>query len=357
MTTTFIDAGDREAVDREISGLREWSPRGLDVAVAYGGLSAEDRLYLAKSPVDQLSVTALREALTALGARVRVLDPTAPGFVAQLAGPGVDVVLPNLHGPFGEDGRLQGLLDYLRVPYCGSGVPACAVAADKILCKEYMRGLGVPTPDWREWTGQALGWHGPVMVKPPLGGSSVGMNLVREEDDFARALAEAAETDPSPAPRVLVEEIVTGTPVTVGLLELPGGVLVFPPLATEVGAGQWYDAETKLDAAGDGDMVSVSAADLPARTVTALTAHARVLWERLGCRGMARVDFMVDGDGHPFGLEVNPTPGMSAGSNFAAGAELCGISHAETVRAVLHEAMTRHTYDVPLSPDPLLIAG
>ncbi len=358
MTTTFIDAGDREAVDREISGLREWSPLGLDVAVAYGGLSAEDRLYLAKSPVDQLSVTALREALTALGAEVRVLDPTAPGFVAHLAGPRVDVVLPNLHGPFGEDGRLQGLLDYLRVPYCGSGVPACALAADKILCKEYMRGLGVPTPEWREWAGtdQVLDWHGPVMVKPPLGGSSVGMSLVDDPDDFARALAEAAETDPSPAPRVLVEEVITGTPVTVGLLELPGGVLVFPPLATEVGAGQWYDAETKLDAAGEG-MVSVSAADLPAKTVTALTAHARTLWERLGCRGMARVDFMVAGDGHAFGLEVNPTPGMSVGSNFAAGAELCGISHADTVRAVLHEAMTRHTYDVPLSPDPLLIAG
>jgi len=358
VTITFIDAGDREAVDREITGLREWSPAGLSVAVAYGGLSAEDRLYLAKSPVEQLSVTALHKALTALGTKVRMLDPCAPGFVARLAGPRVDVVLPNLHGPFGEDGRLQGLLDYLRVPYCGSGVPACALAADKILCKEYMRGLGVPTPEWREWTGtgQVLDWHGPVMVKPPLGGSSVGMSLVDERGDFARALADAAETDPSPAPRVLVEEIITGTPVTVGLLELPGGVLVFPPLTTEVGAGQWYDAETKLDAAGEG-MVSVSAADLPARTVTALTAHARTLWERLGCRGMARVDFMVDPDGHAFALEVNPTPGMSAGSNFAAGAALCGIGHADTVRAVLREAVTRRAYDVPLSPDPLLIAG
>jgi D-alanine-D-alanine ligase-like ATP-grasp enzyme len=72
---------------------------------------------------------------------------------------------------------------------------------------------------------------------------------------------------------------------------------------------------------------------------------------------MAQVDFMVDPGGHPFALEVNPTPGMSVGSNFAAGAELVGISHADTVRAVLQEAVTRRPYDVPLSPDPLLIAG
>lgn len=353
----FIDASDRETVAREITTLREWDARGLRVALAYGGLSAEDRLYLDKSPVEQLSVTALRGALAGLGAEVRVLDPCAPGFVTHLAGPGVDVVLSNLHGPFGEDGRLQGLLDYLRVRYCGSSVAACALAADKILCKDYMAGVGVPTPAWREWTGGPVpDWHGPVMVKPPLGGSSVGMSLVDNPDDFARALAEAAATDPSPAPRVLVEEIITGTPVTVGLLELPGGVLVFPPLATEVRGGQWYDAESKLDAAGEG-AVSVSAAELPTETVATLTAHARTLWERLDCRGMARMDFMVDPDGNALALEVNPTPGMSVASNFAAGAGLVGVSHADAVRAVLREAVTRRAYDVPLSPDPLLTAA
>ncbi|WP_335983128.1 MULTISPECIES: D-alanine--D-alanine ligase family protein [Streptomycetaceae] len=355
MTTTFIDAGDRETVNRQITTLRKWDTRGLRVVVAYGGLSAEDRLYLDKSPVEQLSVTALRESLAGLGAEVEVVDPCAPGFIKRLAGAGV--VLSNLHGPFGEDGRLQGLLDFLRVPYCGSSVAACSLAADKILCKEYMRGLGVPTPAWREWTGgPPLAWDGPVMVKPPLGGSSVGMSLVDSPGDFARALAEAAGTDPSPSPRVLVEQIVTGTPVTVGMLELPGGVVVFPPLATEVHAGTWYDAESKLDAAGEGT-VSVSAAELPAQTVSTLTEHARTMWERLDCRGMARVDFMVEPDGNAFALEVNPTPGMSVGSNFAAGAELVGVSHADAVRAVLREAVTRRTYDVPLSPDPLLTAA
>jgi D-alanine-D-alanine ligase len=125
-----------------------------------------------------------------------------------------DVALSNLHGPYGEDGRLQGLLDYLRVPYCGSGVGASAVAADKILCKRVMLTFGVPTPGWHVWSGGPMTWNGrPVMVKPPFGGSSVGMSVVRDPADLPAALADAAGDEGAP---VLVEEYVNGTPMTWG---------------------------------------------------------------------------------------------------------------------------------------------
>ncbi|MFF3617489.1 ATP-grasp domain-containing protein [Streptomyces sp. NPDC002580] len=353
--TTLIDPLDAAAIHREAQMLRTWQhgrPEPLDVALIYGGLSAEDRLYISDSPTKQMSVTALSEALIEIGATFKILDPCDPGFIRDLLT--FDVALSNLHGPYGEDGRLQGLLDYLRMPYCGSGVAASAVAADKILCKRAMESLGVPTPVSQVWKpGVPVRWEGrPVMVKPALGGSSVGMSLVRDETELVPALERAWETDPSP---VLVEEYVTGVPVTVGLLQLPGGVLVFPPLATRVHDGEFYDAASKLDAGGQGT-VSVALADFPAQVLDALTGHARTLWEGLGCRGAARVDFMVTGDRTVTALEVNTTPGMSRESNFATGAALCGLSHTDVVHAFLHEALTRPPYDGPL-PVPVLTAS
>lgn len=343
----LIDPADTAAIRIQIDTLRSWRRDDLRVALVYGGISTEDQLYLAKSPVEQLSSTALTRTLAGLGLRHQVLDPCDPGFVRALGG--FDVVLSNLHGPYGEDGRLQGLLDYLRVRYCGSSVGACAVAADKVGCKRVMESLGVPTPSWQVWAGEPLPWPGyPVMVKPSLGGSSVGMSLVRTPGELARALGEA-RVDGS---AVLIEKHIPGLPVTVGLLELPGGVLAFPPLATRVHGSDWYDADAKLDAETQG-LVTVERADLPLPVVDTLIGHARTLWQALGCRGMARVDFMVTEGGEVYALEVNTTPGLSAGSNFAVGAGLTGLDHGDVVRAILHEAMTRQTYDVPL-PTPRL---
>ena len=109
---------------------------------------------------------------------------------------------------------------------------------------------------------------------------------------------------------MLVEDYVPGLPVTVGLLELPGGVLVFPPLATRVDGAEFYDAAAKLGA-GDGSTVWYGHAALPEPALTAVTTHALALWEGLGCQGMARADFIVTEPGEVFALELNTIPGMS----------------------------------------------
>ena len=128
--TQFLDSNSGLAVREAAQNLRDWQRdrAGLGVALVYGPVSAEDRLYHSKCPVDQRSVTALSEALDDIGARWKILNPCEADFIMELAG--YDVALSNLHGPYGEDGRLQGLLDYLRVPYCGSGVAASAVATE-----------------------------------------------------------------------------------------------------------------------------------------------------------------------------------------------------------------------------------
>ncbi|MBD0746033.1 ATP-grasp domain-containing protein [Streptomyces sp. CBMA152] len=347
--TRFLTASSSKAVQQATRTLHEWQParQGLGVALVYGPVSLEDRLYHSKCPVEQRSVTALSGALEEIGVRWKVLDPCEPTFIPELAG--YDVVLSNLHGPFGEDGRLQGLLDYIRMPYCGSGVAASAVAADKVLCKRVMENLGVPTPGWWVWSGGPADWAGTaVMVKPPFGGSSVGMSLVRDREALPLALADAARDAGDP---VLVEDYVPGVPLTVGLLELPSGeVLVFPPLATEVTEADFYDADTKLDADSKCS-VTVRAPELKPALLAEITGYATTLWDGMGLRGSARVDFMLTEAGQVHTLEVNTTPGMSRDSNFAVGGAMVGLTHTDIVLAMLHEALTRPPYDVPL-PTP-----
>ncbi|MDQ0605811.1 D-alanine-D-alanine ligase [Streptomyces canus] len=348
--TRFLNPNSDVELQQTATELREWgrSRQGLRVALIYGPLSAEDRLYHSKCPVEQRSVTTLSTALEEIGTQWNVLDPCESGFIIDLVG--YDVALSNLHGPYGEDGRLQGLLDYLRMPYCGSGVAASAVAADKILCKRVMLTLGVPTPGWHVWSGDGpVAWNGrAVMVKPPFGGSSVGMSLVRDPADLPAALAYAASEEGA---QVLIEEYVTGTPMTVGLLELPGGsVVIFPPLATEAAGADFYDADTKLDVDARG-AVTVRAAELEPEVLDQVTGHAQTLWDGLGLRGSARIDFILTDDGDPYVLEVNSTPGMSRDSNFAVGAAMVGLTHTDVVLAMLHEALADPPYDVSL-PTP-----
>jgi D-alanine-D-alanine ligase len=128
------------------------------------------------------------------------------------------------------------------------------------------------------------------MVKPRMGGSSVGMSLARDQHDLPAALALAGTGDP---PGVLVEDYVPGLPVTVGLLELPGGILVFPSLATRVDGAGFYDAAAKLGA-DDGRTVWYGHAALPEPALPAVTTYALALWEGLGCQGMARADFTAN---------------------------------------------------------------
>jgi D-alanine-D-alanine ligase len=349
--TDWITVDDTDTITADLATLRAWDTHDLSVAVAYGPVSAEDRLYLSTCPPEQRSSTALCAALSALGVEYKVLDPTQPTFIRSLLD--FDIVLSNLHGQFGEDGRLQGMLDYLRVRYCGSGTAACAIAADKILCKRVMDSLGVPSPEWQWWTPdmpEPLWPEHAVMVKPSLGGSSIGMSLIRNRDMLPAALARASAADAAP---VLIEEFHAGTPVTIGLLELPSGVLAFPALATRVLKGEWYDATAKLDIDST-NPVAVELADLPHPVLDVLTSYARNLWDGLGCRGQARVDFVVTHTDDIYALELNPTPGMSRDSNFVTGAAMCGITHEDTVRALLHEAATREPYDVPL-PTPVLL--
>jgi D-alanine-D-alanine ligase len=250
-------------------------------------------------------------------------DPMVPGLVSLDAAAETapfDVVFPVLHGPYGEDGTIQGLLEMAGLPYVGSGVLASAAAMDKEITKKLLAAAGLAVGDYAVLRGSAtlsaadrdrLGL--PVFVKPARAGSSIGISKVTDWDQLDLALATARAIDP----KVLVEAAVVGREVECGVLEGEHGG---PPEASVpaeiriVGEGHdWYDFEAKyLDDACEFDVP----ADLPDGAADRLRAAACQAFAALDCAGLARVDFFVRPDGSLVVNEINTMPGFTPISMF-----------------------------------------
>ncbi len=251
---------------------------------------------------------------------------------------GAEVAFPALHGPFGEDGSVQGLLEWLDLPYVGSDVLSSAVCMDKLTLKRLCAEGGLPqvefaatgAPGWRERC-EALG--APLWVKPSRLGSSVGISRV---DDLS-ALDEAVELARRHDPRVIVEASARGREVECSLL---GNDQVETSLAGEVIAhGEWYDYETKYR---DGGMELAVPAELTGEQSERLQALAREAFELAGCAGLARCDFFVEPDGEVLLNEVNTMPGFTETSVYAKLWEASGIAYPDLCDRLLQLALERH---------------
>ena len=252
--------------------------------------------------------------------------PTASGEVAATLA-GVEVVLPILHGPFGEDGRLQGLLEMAGVPYVGADHAASAVCMDKDLFKAIMRDQGIPVTrnvTLRNGAAPENPFGYPVFVKPARLGSSVGISKAHDDEELRAAVELAFRHDE----KVLVEEFVSGVEVEVGVL---GNREPFASLVGEivVTRNEWYDYEAKYD---DGEMDLV----VPARITPDQTARVQRLavqaFVATECEGMARVDCFVTGDGDVLVNELNTIPGFTSTSVYAKLFEASGIPVPDSAR-------------------------
>jgi D-alanine-D-alanine ligase len=248
----------------------------------------------------------------------------------------VDVVFPVLHGPFGEDGTVQGLLELAGVPYVGAGVLASALCMDKDVFKAVMRDHGIPvTPNITLRLGDAprnpFGY--PVFVKPARLGSSVGITKAHDDDELTAAVALAFQHDE----KVLVEQFVRGIEVEVGVLgnlvpqaSLPGEIVVTH--------NEWYDYEAKYDE-GEMDLV------VPARIAPEQIARAQQLaveaFKATDCEGMARADMFVREDGEVLVNELNTIPGFTATSVYARLFEASGIPYEELLQRLADLAVER----------------
>jgi D-alanine-D-alanine ligase len=245
----------------------------------------------------------------------------------------VDVVFPALHGPFGEDGTVQGLLDLLDVPYVGAGVLASSLSMDKALFKDLMAAHGVPQGDYAVARyGQASPAFGPpAFVKPARLGSSVGISKAVSEVELDRALELAFEHDPV----VVVERLVEGMEVECSVLG-NGDPQASTPGEIVVTERDWYDYEAKYS---DGGMELV----VPARTpfVDEVRRLAVEVFKIVGCSGMARVDFFVTEEGVLVN-ELNTIPGFTATSVYAKLWEASGVSYPQLLDRLLELAVERH---------------
>ncbi|MEZ5672789.1 MAG: D-alanine--D-alanine ligase [Thiotrichaceae bacterium] len=295
------------------------------VAVLMGGNSAERDISLN-------SGHAVLQALLAEGVDAVKID-TAHHAVEQLIATKFDCAFIVLHGRGGEDGSIQGVLQHLQIPYTGSGVMACAVAMDKYRTKLIWQGLGFPTPasmmlDSQTNFDQVVQQLGlPLMVKPILEGSSVGISKVTEYHELSKAYLEAAQFNCD----VIAEKFITGVEYTVAILH--NSVL---PLIQLAPARAFYDYVAKYTDCGT---QYICPCGLPATKEQDLQSLALQAFRAVGATGWGRVDLMLDTDGQPWLIEVNTVPGMTDHSLVPMAAKAAGINFNQLVLKILETTL------------------
>jgi D-alanine-D-alanine ligase len=338
------------------------TPPRRRVAVLMGGRSSEHPISIASAQsviaaldperYDVVAIEIARDGRWSLPSGRRQLghvpgtDPLTsspqlpvPGTSNEIAAElgGVEVVLPILHGPFGEDGRLQGLLEMADVPYVGADHSASALCMDKDLFKAVMRDQGIPVTrnitlrDGAAAPDSPFGY--PVFVKPARLGSSVGITKAHDADELRAAVELAFEHDE----KVLVEELVPGIEVEVGVLgnRSPIASLVGEIVVTH---NEWYDYEAKYDEGEMNLVVPARITDEQTRRVQQLAVQAFVATE---CEGIARVDCFVRDDGEVLVNELNTMPGFTSTSVYAKLFEASGIPYEELLEQAIDLALDR----------------
>jgi len=298
--------------------------RSKKIGVLLGGLSAEREISLKTG-------TAALNALRELGYDAVAID-AGTDLPEQLRQKEVEVAFIALHGRFGEDGRVQGLLEMMQIPYTGSGVMASSIAIDKVVTKQLLLFHELPTPGFdfiRPGDSlddlQARCQQLPLIVKPSREGSTIGITIARTVEVLRQGIAAAAELDGT----VLMEEFIDGDELTVSVLN--GKAL---PIIKIVPKSGFYDYQAKYFS---GDTAYLLPAPIDAEVYQQVQRDAEAAYRALGCRGAARVDFMLR-EREYYCIEVNTIPGMTETSLLPKAAAAAGIDFPQLVEMLLDDA-------------------
>ena len=301
------------------------------IGVLLGGLSSEREISLR-------SGEAVYQALVRLGYDVVKIDVGREAAV-QLKTAGIEIAFLALHGRWGEDGVMQGLLEMMGIPYTGSGVLASSLAMDKYLTKEVLLNEGIPLPAHRFLDAQSntveafvktFDLKFPVIVKPSREGSTLGIEIVQDKANLSDALRRGLKYDH----RLLVESFIKGVEVTVAILN--GKPL---PIIEVVPQSGFYDFEAKYT---QGKTEYLIPARISATMVTQLQAYSLKSYYKLGCEGVARADFIIH-EATPYFLEINTLPGMTATSLVPKAAFAMGMSFEALVESILETAKLKNS--------------
>ncbi len=302
----------------------------MKVAVLKGGRSLERGVSLR-------SAARVEEGLARLGHDVTSIDAGAE-LVEELNRHRPEIAFVAMHGPGGEDGTVQELLEILGIPFTGPGVAACVRCIDKALAKHEFRAAGIPTPDWLAFNETAFRELGatdaldhledrlgyPLVVKPSRGGSSLGVRFAASRAEVPEALVSAFSYDD----RVVLERFVDGRELAVSIL----GDEPLPIVEAIPVGGDRYDFEARYEI---GRTEFVCPADLTEEEAAAVTSVALAAYEALGCTGFSRVDVILEKGNGPQVLEVNAIPGLTDTSLLPQAAEAAGLSFEELVERIL----------------------
>lgn len=297
------------------------------VGVISGGFSGERAVSLR-------SGRNISDALQRLGHTVVEVDPA----VDSLLNLDIDVAFIALHGPMGEDGTIQALLDHLKIPYTGSGVSASVIAMNKLVSKWTYQHHQIPTAPFQvisPGVSTALTLALPVIIKPVNEGSSLGIEICDHEAQFM----EASQRLTQKYGVCLVEEMISGTEITVSVVEQGAEQVVLPILELRP-TNRFYDYEAKYT---EGKTTFVLPAELSEEMTEKAKALALTVHQALGCRGMSRTDMIVDAVRGPVVLETNTIPGMTDLSDLPAQARCAGISFDALVDGILASAIQRRS--------------
>ena len=298
----------------------------MKIGVIMGGISSEREISL-RSGRNVLA------ALHRLGYKNAEIVDVSENIMNDIKG--FEYAYNTLHGKFGEDGCIQGVLEILKVPYTGCGVMASAICMNKEYTKKVMGTSGLPLitsvyllPN-EDPVEKVKDLNYPLMIKPVSEGSSFGMSKVNDESELVKAVEEARKYNAE----ILIEEYLVGVAATVGVLEKDGKAF-----ATEIlelrPKNEWYDYEAKYT---KGMTEFILPAELSPEMTEKVKLNAVKAFEVCGCSGVSRVDFLIVND-IPYILEINTNPGMTDTSDLPAQAEACGIDYDNLVDMVLHSA-------------------
>jgi D-alanine-D-alanine ligase len=294
------------------------------IGVLYGGMSSE-------RDVSLKSGAAVLKALKKL--RLNVCGIDVDKNVAQkIQKEKIDAAFIVLHGKYGEDGTVQGLLEMLGVAYTGCGVLASAASMDKNISKILFKSAGLLTPNWHvlkkfEPVPEKIKY--PLVVKPSKQGSAIGVSIVKSKNGFAKAVKEAFNCDDE----IIVEQFVKGKEITVGVLN--GQAL---PVAQIIPKGKFYDFKSKYQKGGS---LHIIPARLDAKVYKAAQNAAIKVYRTFNCRGVCRVDMIIDKDGRAWVLENNTVPGMTETSLLPDEAKAAQMSFEELVFKILETAIDK----------------
>ena len=299
------------------------------VAVVMGGPSSEREISIA-------SGSGVMRALGALGYEVQSLD-FDDAFIDGLKKIAPDVVFNALHGPGGEDGQIQGLLEWMGIPYTGSGIEASALAMDKHLTKKLLAAEGLPTPAWDlfDLDGGTLpllpgSLDLPLVVKPRFEGSSSGVTIVKTHEQWSSAMVNAAQM----YGQIMAEEFVPGIEYSCGIL----GEEALPVIEIEPSVDDFYSYDAKYTVGGSRHTVPAQIdEDLTARMqMLALSTHRLI-----GLRDYSRTDFIVTKEGRPYILEINALPGLTQTSLIPDECNAIGIGYEALIDRLVGYALSR----------------